>query len=395
MRLLPSDPDVETIISRIEADDLNLQPDFQRGEVWSRVKKQRLVDSILRDWHVPPIHVIELTSTRRQEVLDGQQRLVAIRDFYRNEFPVDGSIEPMDPLIVKLGGLKYRDLPDDARRQFNQFTIRVFRIVDYKSSEPAELFFRLNQPTNLTSAEQRNAFFGPVREQIKGLVDSLGQFGLDKSFLGFSNSRMAYDDVLSRVALSVERGTIGEKIAAADLVELYRTDSFFSQRTEAKVRSALRLLGQAGQERKQHPRFNKATMYSWLIFLIRANSHQFEHQIDSAMLANLLKFFEDQRFSASLGFGPDMSQMIGGLSTEWIFQVYEDRSTSRVADVSSVILRDMAIWFIFSYYLFKTKEGLTDVPLPEPLRRVADGQNSPEADVLARTALREGWGDLE
>lgn len=395
MRLLPSDPDVETIISRIETDDLNLQPDFQRGEVWTRVKKQRLVDSILRDWHVPPIHVIEITSTRRQEVLDGQQRLVAIRDFYRNDFPVDGSIEPIDPLIIKLGGLKYRDLPDDARRQFNQFTIRIFRIVDYKSSEPAELFFRLNQPTNLTSAEQRNAFFGPVREQIKGLVDSLGQFGLDKSFLGFSNSRMAYDDVLSRVALSVERGTIGEKIAATDLVELYRTDSFFSQSTEAKVRDALRLLGQAGQARKHHPRFNKATMYSWLIFVIRANSHQFTHQIDSAMLAKLLEFFEDQRFSTSLGAGPDMPQMIGGLSTEWIFQVYEDRSTSRVADVSSVILRDMAIWFIFSDFLFKTKEGLTDVPLPEPLRRVADGQNSPEADVLARTALREGWADLK
>jgi hypothetical protein len=291
--------------------------------------------------------------------------------------------------------MKYRDLPDDARRQFNQFTIRVFRIVDYKSSEPAELFFRLNQPTNLTSAEQRNAFFGPVREQIKGLVDSLAQFGLDKSFLGFSNSRMAYDDVLSRVALSVERGTIGEKIAAADLVALYRTDLLFSQQTEAKVRSALHLLGQAGQEGKQHPRFNKATMYSWLIFLVRASSSQFGHSIDAATLANVLNFFEGQRFLASLGFGPEKSEMIGGLSIEWIFQVYDDRSTSRVADVSSVILRDMAIWFVFSYYLFKTQEALTDIPLPEPLLRVADCQNTPEADVLAKTALREGWGALE
>ena len=100
MRLLPSDPDVETIISRIEASDLNLQPDFQRGEVWSKVKKQRLVDSILRDWHVPPVHVIELTGSRRQEVLDGQQRLVAIRDFYHNEFSVDGSIEPLGMLCT-------------------------------------------------------------------------------------------------------------------------------------------------------------------------------------------------------------------------------------------------------------------------------------------------------
>ena len=59
MRLLPSDPDVETIVGRIKNGDIDLQPEFQRGEVWSKLKKQRLIDSILRDWHVPPIHVIE------------------------------------------------------------------------------------------------------------------------------------------------------------------------------------------------------------------------------------------------------------------------------------------------------------------------------------------------
>src|SRR5437762_11786862 len=94
MRLLPSDPDVETIVSRIQSGDIDLQPDFQRGEVWGRLKKQSLIDSILRDWHVPPIHVIENAKTRKHEVLDGQQRLAAIRDFVDGQFPVNGQIEP-------------------------------------------------------------------------------------------------------------------------------------------------------------------------------------------------------------------------------------------------------------------------------------------------------------
>ena len=58
MRLTPSDPDIQTLILRIQSNQIDLQPDFQRGEVWPTPKKQRLVDSILRDWHIPPIHVI-------------------------------------------------------------------------------------------------------------------------------------------------------------------------------------------------------------------------------------------------------------------------------------------------------------------------------------------------
>src|ERR1700759_5395595 len=102
MRLIPSDPDVETVVARIDSRDLDLQPNFQRGEVWSKTKKQRLIDSILRDWHVPPIHVVENPRTRKQEVLDGQQRLAAIRDFVDGEFAVAGQTEPLERELQEL-----------------------------------------------------------------------------------------------------------------------------------------------------------------------------------------------------------------------------------------------------------------------------------------------------
>ena len=300
MRLLPWDPDIQTILSRIDDGVLDLQPDFQRGEVWSKSKKQRLVDSVIRDWHVPPLHVIENTSTKGQEVLDGQQRLAAIRDFARGEFVIDGQIEPLDPAIERLDGFKYRDLPTDAKRQFDQFTLRVYRIVDFKTTEPAELFFRLNQPTNLTGAEQRNAFFGPVREQVKRAASLLPSYGLRKEILGFSNSRMAYDDVLCRVALTMERKSIASKISTNDLVELYRSDNPLSEQTERRLNDALALFGEACQLASNRPRFNKATVYSWLVFLVRGLGSDPFCIMTSEFVAGFMDYFERERQLSAL-----------------------------------------------------------------------------------------------
>lgn len=393
MRLLPWDPDIQTIISRIDSKGLDLQPNFQRGEVWSRAKKQRLIDSVLRDWHVPPIHVIEYAATKQQEVLDGQQRLAAIRDFAAGAFPVDGQIEPSDAAILRLNGLKYGELPDDARRQFEQFTLRVYRIVDFKTTEPAELFFRLNQPTNLTGAEQRNAFFGPVREQIKELVDRLPSYGLGKAVLGFSNSRMAYDDVLCRVALTIERGSIAIKINANDLVELYRSDSPISNQTVSQLHQALDVFGQAAAKAKQRPRLNKATVYSWLVFIVRGLSVGPTTVMNREGLAKFMERFESERVCGTLG-EPQADKPPVRLSQERLFAIYDDRSTSRVADVSSIVLRDIVIWIAFAQFLPpKALDGSTGLVI-DSLEAALNSSQNVEDDGLARAAIELGWGDL-
>ncbi|HEX2996748.1 MAG TPA: DUF262 domain-containing protein, partial [Anaerolineales bacterium] len=124
MKIKYSQPDIQTIIKRINEEELNLQPNFQRGEVWGISKKQRLIDSILRDWHVPPIHVIELEDGT-QEVLDGQQRLASIRDFVYGDLKVDGHTEPFSPEIAALDGFTYAELPKKIQHNFNRFTITV------------------------------------------------------------------------------------------------------------------------------------------------------------------------------------------------------------------------------------------------------------------------------
>src|SRR6187402_1945458 len=114
MRLIPSDPDISTIVGRIRDGSLDLQPDFQRGAVWPKPKQRLLIDSVLRNWYVPPIHVVR-TPSDEQIVLDGQQRLRAISEFVDGVLTVDGRAEPLSPEIANLHGLHYQQLPEQVR----------------------------------------------------------------------------------------------------------------------------------------------------------------------------------------------------------------------------------------------------------------------------------------
>lgn len=152
MKCQTTDLEIETLVNRIRNKDIDLQPDFQRGEIWTVQKKKKLIDSILRGWKIPPIHVVP-NEYSIDEVLDGQQRLAAIRDFCDNIICIDGNIEPIDPTITQLNGKFYRDLPIEWQRKVRQYSILIVRLTEFNPQEPAELFYRLNQPSALTSAE--------------------------------------------------------------------------------------------------------------------------------------------------------------------------------------------------------------------------------------------------
>ena len=397
MRLIPSDPDVETIVGRIQSGDLDLQPEFQRGEVWSKLKKQRLIDSILRDWHVPPIHVIENSKSNKHEVLDGQQRLAAIRDFVAGVFPVDGHVEPFDAGIESIDGKYYSQLPKEWQRRFNQFTIRLIRVVDYRPSEPAEIFFRLNQPTSLTGAEQRNAFFGPVRQQIKNLVEALLEGGADKEFIGFSNLRMAYDDVLARTAIAVERKSLAEKITSSDLADLYRSETPISETTIALLRYSISAFRSAGPYVGQLPKFNKATLFSWLMFLVRARLSDYSCLTPTEFGA-YLEFFETSRVTVVRDIQYSSRIALGDIPVPVLLSVYDNRASARVADVSSVILRDAILWLMFEDFA----RSRPDLQRPTEVRigRVHAAFTTKAKwidndDIIAKHLIAQGWGKLE
>ena len=345
MKCESTDLEIETLVNRIKNDDIDLQPNFQRGEIWTIQKKQKLIDSILRGWKIPPIHVI-LSSDNIDEVLDGQQRLAAIRDFYDNIICIDGSIQPEDSIISELNGLHYRDLPKAWQRRFRQYSIVLIRLTECKPEEPAELFYRLNQPTALTSAEQRNAYIGITRDQIKTLSNKFVELGASKDTIGFSNSRLAYDEVISKFCYAVELGTLKRKITSNDISLQYRQAIPFSDECIDNVNETLEKFMSCIKSWYDFKfAFNKATIFSWFIYICQ------NLYVDEGELINVVSSFEFCRAYIKGRYkkaGEKYTKLFATMQKkvpffEVMLNTFNQRSSMGSTDALSIIYRDIII----------------------------------------------------
>jgi hypothetical protein len=344
MKLEKSDLQLETIVSRITAEELDLQPNFQRGEIWDIKRRQRLIDTILREWYVPAIHIV-VDSDGEEVVLDGQQRLAAIRDFFADRFRVDGTIEPHDESIASLGNLRYSTLPPAVRRAVNRFVLPVITLSDHLPQEPNELFFRLNQSYNLTPPEKRNALHGEARDQVKQLVEVLAGIGLlESGRVGFTNGRLAYDDIVARTCVAIEAGTLRQHINNNVVENFYRSQTFSPETIRGVERAGRELLSQI-ETSGLRIKFNKGTLQSWLLYCFWAPV------TTESLPQGLLKEFEINR-SIIRGGGYISPGGPSRAMTE-IIRMYDDRASYRVTDVSSVLIRDLAI-HLFSSGVFGT-----------------------------------------
>lgn len=148
---------------------LNLRPEYQRRLVWDVAKRSRFIESLLLNIPIPPVFLYEW-ELGRYEVMDGQQRLNAVIEYYENGFALRG-LEKWG----EINGYRYRDLPDTLqrgldRRRLSATVLLVERISDNQPqhSEIRKLVFdRLNTGgLQLNAQELRNCLFEGAFNQL-------------------------------------------------------------------------------------------------------------------------------------------------------------------------------------------------------------------------------------
>ncbi|HWA08339.1 MAG TPA: DUF262 domain-containing protein [Opitutaceae bacterium] len=152
---------------------MDLRPFYQRRARWDEDRQSRLIESFIVNIPVPPIFLYE-KAFNSYEVMDGQQRISAIRDFYANKFALCGL-----QLWPELNGMRYSDLPSKVRAGIDRRSISS--IVLLKESAPDDeeaiilrqiVFERLNTGgVKLERQEIRNAIYqGPLNDVVLQLT---------------------------------------------------------------------------------------------------------------------------------------------------------------------------------------------------------------------------------
>ena len=79
--------EIKDLIDLHKDNKLDLNPPYQRNEIWSTKSQILLIDSINRNFPLPNFFV-RINSKNIWEMVDGQQRSRAIIGFYKQYFPI-------------------------------------------------------------------------------------------------------------------------------------------------------------------------------------------------------------------------------------------------------------------------------------------------------------------
>ena len=163
--------------------------EFQRGPKWSSTQKKLYIDSLLRGYPSPAFyfHCNEPDAIIRRDtrlafgVVDGQQRLNAIREFVTEQwallkspetkpggskhFPVETVHDPEPEWC----GLRFSRFSDDLKRRFVYLTLPVIVVKTTDLTVVRDLFIRLQAGTALSAQERRDAWPGEFPEYVKRL----------------------------------------------------------------------------------------------------------------------------------------------------------------------------------------------------------------------------------
>ncbi len=265
--------------------EIETRPKYQRPPVWKKKQKQLLMDTILRDYDIPKFYWREVKQDDgiEYEVIDGQQRLLAIWEFHDDGYALERDAKPINGFEVK--GLKYSKLPHQIKRIFSRYVIDVVIIIeaheDKHEAEIRDMFIRLQGGTPLKPQEKRNAMTGDMRD----FVTEIAEHPFFES-CKFSNERFAFDHMAAQtILLELNHGATNIRDKA--LNEMYETHSEFNKngKIARKVKNTYDFLHTAFPKKSPYlERYNVVNLYCIASFLI-------EHYVFKDFAEPLAKWF--------------------------------------------------------------------------------------------------------
>ncbi|WP_462267770.1 GmrSD restriction endonuclease domain-containing protein [Mucilaginibacter sp.] len=194
---------MDTILRRIKQGTINLNPDFQRNEVWTDEKKCRLIESLMLKIPLPMFYV-SIDVEGNFNVVDGLQRLSTIRDFVLGKNYLETRDEATSGYGIKLrnlefwgasfNNLQFKDLPVHIQNRIME-TEFSFTIINPGTPEDVKrnIFKRINTGgVPLTDQEIRHALY------VGHSTDLLKRLSTKQAFQNATDNKLKANRMVDR-----------------------------------------------------------------------------------------------------------------------------------------------------------------------------------------------------
>jgi len=194
---------VGELVEQFQKNALLINPEYQRGAVWTERQQGKFLDSIFREYPVPAVFIraIEHQGLRGThstfELVDGQQRLRALSDFLSDKLrlpPLTGTDRLRLPASVAAepahwAGRTWTELTPELQQHLRNSKLRVF-VVEHPTGddEVRDLFIRLQAGTALTRQQIRDAWPGPMAPFVES-IGGKGRHGAKSALLSMVDKR--------------------------------------------------------------------------------------------------------------------------------------------------------------------------------------------------------------
>ncbi|KAI0373428.1 hypothetical protein BV20DRAFT_1049842 [Pilatotrama ljubarskyi] len=150
---------------------IDLNPPYQRSVVWPEPKQIKVLDSIWRNYYVPPVVFAVYLDDEGEEVrccVDGKQRLTSIQKFFDGQIPYKHWQTGKSWWYTRATAQKHnrQEVPERWKRDFASKTITCIEYRNLSKTLERDIFQRVQLGMPLTAAEKLQAINSPWQEWI-------------------------------------------------------------------------------------------------------------------------------------------------------------------------------------------------------------------------------------
>ncbi|CAB5497314.1 DUF262 domain-containing protein, partial [Bathymodiolus thermophilus thioautotrophic gill symbiont] len=115
-------------------------PKFQRDFVWKIPQSSSLIESLIMQLPIPAIFLAK-DDGEKSYIIDGQQRLTSIKNFYNNEFALKDTIKAIN-------GKKYSELDEKYKNRLDEYALQLIIVNQEKPDDNNDGIYKIFERIN-------------------------------------------------------------------------------------------------------------------------------------------------------------------------------------------------------------------------------------------------------